>query len=846
MEEISLKPDEFTKVILLALQDEDVEYLLEEIDDYLTDLISKTTCLETIDAIKSCAKIAVEAIDPDTLGFSYSWALHSLIACDCILGKIEDVIINLNKLIAHCKEIDYQQPCISAIMNIKNGVLGDIAADKYPSLMKIVIEYLKANSSEQEVANCYAAIAYFFSDKEAYKAASDTLDDAMEYLEECLNKECMVTVQTVRHSIYIISENHEYALSSWAHLSELCKELEIEIPSHAIMNHATFLMRNDQYDSAIELYIQNLSRSDCTSIENAIISSNLSACYREIGDIGNAIKYIDDARKIIADLGEDSFDNSILLEIELIDAKNHVLTGNSNALKASLLTFTERMNATLERTFKLHYRRGIRNRYVARFEALVACLPQRGPITDIIPLLSFSRINQAADWLSILKWKDDISQIISSDENEQLSDMIDKLSAYGAPHLYGFSEKYDNALYDINYQPWDKFITLVEKLYIDYDIPLIYFYSSQMFVSNLLLERLKQGATLAFDFSSSHSKLIVLNGDEYIIEALPEVEGRSFFIELNKFRFSGENRKEFNCSLIAYQAALNASLTETVSILEGDSNGIIFFPSKMDFLPINLLLVSNDLIRNKMAVGDFSISSCLCLHPRAESNEVKSCLGVVESLTNLEYDRAEINHFIKITGIVGDVLSSPTQEEFFEKSSDNDIIIISQHGMSVGMYADPVFADLSGPHAERKTLSYELLQSNAYKMKHKLVMLNACYGGAFVNRNFFKSFRTHELIGYPQAFLLNRKSMVIAASWTIVDRYNALLMHNFSHVFKKYGASKAYSMSLARTYEMTSDEMIAALHEITEGTHSLSHGLALDTMKVQPFCFSTYHNYTLL
>ncbi len=59
---------------------------------------------------------------------------------------------------------------------------------------------------------------------------------------------------------------------------------------------------------------------------------------------------------------------------------------------------------------------------------------------DIIQLLSFSRINQAADWLSILKWKEEISTKITISEKEQLSILIDNLSAYGAPHLYGFRE----------------------------------------------------------------------------------------------------------------------------------------------------------------------------------------------------------------------------------------------------------------------------------------------------------------------------------------------------------------------------------------------------------------------
>ncbi|WP_208092506.1 hypothetical protein, partial [Escherichia coli] len=61
-----------------------------------------------------------------------------------------------------------------------------------------------------------------------------------------------------------------------------------------------------------------------------------------------------------------------------------------------------------------------------------------------------------------------------------------------------------------------------------------------------------------------------------------------------------------------------------------------------------------------------------------------------------------------------------------------------------------------------------------------------------------------------------------------------------------YGISTAYSMSLARTYEMTIDEIVNVLNEITDSTQPLPNNQALDTLKIQPFCFSTYHNYTLL
>jgi tetratricopeptide (TPR) repeat protein len=846
MEEISLKPEEFIKTLTMAIKDEDAEYRLEEIDDYLIGLIEEVPSLDKISEIEACAIIAVEAINPDTLGFSYAWALHTLIACECILGKVDHIIINLKKLISHCEVVGYMQPCVSAISNIKRGALGDITADKYPALMRVIIEYNKKNCSEKEVAKCYVAVAYFFSDQEAHDAAIDTLNDALEYLVECSNKQCMVEVLAAKHSTYILSENHEYALGAWDDLSRVCNELDVEPPLHSILNHATFLMRIEKHDEAIEIYIEALTRSDCTLIVNAMIFGNLSACYREIGDTENTTKNMDNACEIIEKLGDDKFDNDFLLEIELINAKNNVFLGDSDGLKKCLHSFVGKMEMTLSHTFKLYYRRGVRSRYVARFENLVTCLPRNGFVTDIIQLLSFSRINQAADWLSILKWKEEISTKITISEKEQLSILIDNLSVYGAPHLYGFSEKYDNPLYEINYDPWDKFITLIEILDEHYDIPSLYLYSSEKFVTNILNERLHQRNVLIFDFSASDSKIITLYDDKYIIEDLPEIEGRNFYFELNRFRFGGENKKEFNQSLINYQTAMNKCLINTISILEGNNKGIIFFPSKMDFLPINLLLVSNKIIRDKMMKGNFSIGSCLCLHPRSDINKIESCLGVVESVTNLKYDRAEILNFMKVTGITGEILLSPTQNEFFDKSSDSDAIIISQHGMSVGIFTDPVFANLSGPHAAMKTLSYELLQSNSYKMKHKLVMLNACYSGALTNRNYYKQFRTHELLGYPQAFLLNRQSMVIAASWTIVDRYNALLMYNFSHLISEHGASMAYSMSLARTYEMATDEMVSALNEITDGIQPLPNSQALDALKIQPFCFSTYHNYTLL
>jgi hypothetical protein len=48
---------------------------------------------------------------------------------------------------------------------------------------------------------------------------------------------------------------------------------------------------------------------------------------------------------------------------------------------------------------------------------------------------------------------------------------------------------------------------------------------------------------------------------------------------------------------------------------------------------------------------------------------------------------------------------STRSKDFFERVATHDSIVISQHGFSAAMFTDPVFADLAGPHAERRTLA---------------------------------------------------------------------------------------------------------------------------------------------
>lgn len=553
-----------------------------------------------------------------------------------------------------------------------------MAVNKYPYLMNVIIDFFKENNFKREVVECYISAAYFFSDNDSYELAIDVLDDALEYLleNERLDNEAEFEILTVKHGICIVSEDHASAIEVWNKLLENCEEVGISPPDTSILNYATLLMQLDKFDDAIGLYLAILSCEDFEVKRRAVISGNISAFYREKGDRNAASKYMHDARKILEELGDDSFDDDFLLEIELIDAKNNVFYGDQDALVKCLSSFAFRMNETLRNIFKIHYRRGVRSRYVGRFEHLIASIAETGSAEDIIPLLALSRVNQSTDWLSILKWKEDISSIVSHDELMQLSETIDRLASYGAPHLYGFAEKYGNALYGNNNVPWDSFIAQAEGLRFKYNIKSPYHYTSKEYISTLLFDRIKEGNALIFDFSASQSKLIAISDGRYIMKNIPEKEGWGFFFELNKFRGGNNNRTDFRQALINYQTILIDNLTKSIAILENSSCGVIFFPSKMDSLPLNTLLIGNEKIRNKILLGDFEIRSCLCLHPKGESYEIHSCLGMIESVTNLEYDKAEIRHFMNTAGLNGEIISPTEQRDFFERAAAYDSSVI--------------------------------------------------------------------------------------------------------------------------------------------------------------------------
>ena len=100
--------------------------------------------------------------------------------------------------------------------------------------------------------------------------------------------------------------------------------------------------------------------------------------------------------------------------------------------------------------------------------------------------------------------------------------------------------------------------------------------------------------------------------------------------------------------------------------------------------------------------------------------------------------------------------------------ADADIIHISTHGVPISNFTDPIFASIAGPESNNP-LSLEEIHWHFWKYNYELAIINSCDSSDKTSRNFFRIFKSNELIGYSSSFLLNRKASVISLGWPTMD-----------------------------------------------------------------------------
>jgi len=128
---------------------------------------------------------------------------------------------------------------------------------------------------------------------------------------------------------------------------------------------------------------------------------------------------------------------------------------------------SKQLDRQLADALRLHYRRGLRERYIVRLEGLLRSLPANGTVVDALLLIVATRSNATGDWMAIMSWAAQLRQESNfpSALADELGNTRHRIRNLGAPHLYGFREKYDDPWSggDSGYD-WDKLSQLCARI----------------------------------------------------------------------------------------------------------------------------------------------------------------------------------------------------------------------------------------------------------------------------------------------------------------------------------------------------------------------------------------------
>lgn len=844
---IAFNPETFEGQLraLLAEDDPEIDFMLDDIDDALQAATS-----DSVDA-RACAYIAADVLSRTDHCFSLAYALNTAVGASCMSGDTERARRYLKQLVDLTIEEKTELAALSAAENVRRLLPGNAKADHVPNMLSEVIRLYRHLKKYSDAIRTMVTAAYLFADFGAFPSAYRALGEAEDLARDHDLLHEYTDVVSSTYSICLLEEDHAYAELMWPTLEQKYVGLGRSVPTHLAINRATLLLRTRQYSAAREAYegaLTGVEAGDRSDEVRARILINLSACLRDLGELELSDTRLAEARLLISALQE--VDPEMLLEAELIAAKSAVAKGDLAEAGSCLNRAAEHLDAGVALVEKLHYRRGLRERYIPRMERLLTSLPATGRAADVISVISATRANRMSDWLHFLEWVEILAGKMPPARKFELDDLVERLAGHGSPHLYGYLEKYDDPLAGYGKpDPWREVAEYADKATATYGVRRPFDGATAERISETIAQRLDDGYAVLVNMVASGHKMLLLVADRYVQCDLPQVETKAFFEALLRHRSEPNQTKALGKAVNAYQVALLGAMTPVLSELESDScKGVIFIPDGWNLTPINLVTLGNPKIRARMAAGAFEVRTCIAPHPVKRAHAAPlSCLGIIESDSGLQYDKADVEGFFRGVESAGTLLTDPSWESFAKAMASTDALVLSHHGSSVGLFADPFFANMAGPHRE-SAMSLGRLQGEAYRWPHRLAVLGTCHSGGLVNRNQQGRFSSHDLMGFPSVFLLNGRAEVIAASWAILDRFNLLFTNLFAPLLRTAHPSQAASTALAQLYELPIDKLAELLDRAfpadVERTPKLLSDM--DNLRRQPFCYGAYQTYTLL
>jgi hypothetical protein len=606
----------------------------------------------------------------------------------------------------------------------------------------------------------------------------------------------------------------DFAVNAGRQALAILAELDAGPPVALLGNLGTAFMRTGDTVNG-ELYLRRaLNESEAGSGIHSMLMVNLAACLRKAGKTADAQAIIAEARAAY----DGTRDPESLLELELVAARIFAESGDTAAVGTALAAAARAFDQMLRHVLRFHHRRGLRERYLPRFDGLMAAMPDEGPAGEALEALVACRGNAIGDWLALLEWSRRTAALVQTDEAAALEQALEGLRGEGVPHLFGFLEKYDDVWGPRNpagYQ-WDRLSQIIATLN-DRSGPALG-QASQTTMIDAVRRRLAEGNCIMAITHAGEPMLWSFHGGRYRRTALPADTRSDWHAALLRFSQGETGRQEFAGALDAWLDAVSPLIGPVLDDLA--SGGVRSIRYLQDFgpsPPVTALAMRHPGLLERMRQGMFEVRLVAALVLSAEPHQISGGVAaIVDCDSELLLPRHEAAAFAEAANLPPPVvIDTSATDELPELVGDAQVLIVSTHGTPVTNYTDPYFASIGGktPHP----VSISRLQAHGDRLGLRLVLLNACYSGAGSARNFQQRFRTADAVSFPAWSLLSGRTIACASAWRTSDTAQ-YLFSRFAGEGLGAGLppSGAVTAAMARLHLVTRDEAIAALSAIAD------------------------------
>lgn len=835
---LSLSDKDYTIYIGTLLKEKDALYKVDELDDELLKAVDE----HPVDVGRICrlnsiffAKLTRKKRNL-LLAYNYN---TSMIAAICQNNIPESKFI-FTEGIAFCRKNRHYEAGYSLSQNVfRLFASNQMPLDEAPYFLTQITDFFNTLGKPKDTIEALCAAASYFADAAAFQSAYRALHDARQIALSHKLVNLQMRILETQGMVALIEGDLSCAEAEFQKCFGIYKAIG-ETPSvELISNTALIKLRKDEYGAAKDIYTELLNDYEdvLQPSQKNEIKTNLLVCYRELGDI-NAIE--DLLPQIELNISQCDLETRI--EAWLIMAKtcfsiNKLLLGTAHLKEACI-----EIQCQIDQYQRLHYRRGIRERYVPRIKSMLLSMQASGVAEDVLHALVLCNSNALHDWFSVLEWIELILQsgIVPATVKEELSAKRENLIRHGTPFMYGFREKYDDPFQladgeiteklgeqvarGLDYSlPWREFNDLTAQICQDYSYPLPFEGASLLNGVNMLSQRLLSESAFLFSFARKEGCVFVFLAEgKYFRNDIPLDNLWQFSKVLHEYQRGNADRSTFHAQLNKLQKSIEPIMTIIVDVLKNSSiSELVFMPDPLsEGVPILPAILANEQLRSRIKEGGFVFRTCPALREESTDSLITGpSLFVSYSVKFLELVEPE-KALVKKTFAGQDYFEIDLQHEEadFSKPPANSAhhLHLATHSMPANAFTDPFFVSTSTDET-KNGVWLESVQREAHKLQFKLVVLNGCNTGTTSNRNYFKGFLTNEKIGLSSVFLLNRRCAVVATQWNEPE----IVGYIFSSLFyerlaERHKADQAFIIALVDMYELTKERAIELLEQISD------------------------------